>query len=295
MKKYIVLYIGTFLSSFSITYSMDQKKPILYEICGMQYTKNNFGDIFPLWQNIPSEQLTEHLSKFVNALKDEVKETPFIIQVPHEKAAALNSIKQVGFAFYHANNDRSEWIFKNNSSIPEPYTANLGAGVIVRKDDTVLIIQEKTRPQFLCPPGGTTDPQELVRTTASRELEEEVGLKVNPDDLKLLAIVNCTNANRFNANDSSYYYTVDYTKVSGNLIPNPNEVTRAFYAPLQDIAMEKPVEGLLIYPAFAAMARHLLNKNAQTHHETLLDYRQISKKDSERNQNDTMTIEFFAQ
>lgn len=299
MQKMPLLTI-VFVTNFSfflhgMEKSTKQTECPLYECAGVQYKKNNFGDIFPQWQNIPHEQLHTQLSSFVNTLKDTIKETPFIIEVPHEKAAILDAIKKAGFSFYHGDNDKSEWIFKNNSSIPDPYTSHIGGGVIIRKGDDVLVIEEKTRRGELCTPGGTTERQELVRTAAARELKEEVGLFVDSNDLILVAIVNRIKANKFNANNSTYYYIVDHNKVSGDFILNPNEVAQAFYAPLKDIAKQMPINGLNVPPATAAIAQHLLNKNTQSRHETVLDYRQALKKECDKNLNDIMTIEFIAQ
>lgn len=295
MKKNLLIHIGTCLSFAFTIHAMDQKQYILHEAAGMHYKKNNFGDIFPVWEDIAPENLTGHLSIFVASLKDEVKEKPFIIEVPHAKAAALDAIKKAGFMFYHGNNDKTEWIFKNNSSIPESYTSHIGGGVVIRKNDEILVIIEKTRPQFLGIPGGTADFGELTRFTAIRELKEEVNLVVSADDLKLIAVINQTNTNRFGANNASFYYTIDHSKVSGELIPNSNEVEAAFYVPLQDIIEQKTIKGKEVSPFVIAIVRHLLNKNSKTHHTTELDYRQLTKKEHEINHNDMMSMEFFAQ
>lgn len=267
-----------------------------HETGNMWYKKNNFGDIFPQWQDIPSAQLTERLSTFVNLLKDELQETPFIVEVPHAKAGNIDAIKNAGFTFFHCNNDKSEWIFKNGSSIPDPYTSVIGTQILIRKDDMVLVMEERTRPGFVSFPGGCVDFNELTRITAMRELKEEINLDVHPNDLTLFAIVNTVKINRFGANSANHYFVVDHSKLSGELIPNPSEVVRTFYAPLQDLANQTPVDGLVVIPSIAALAQHLLNKNAPSHHEAFSnDNRLFSKKDSERNPNGTMIIEFFAQ
>ncbi len=49
-----------------------------------------------------------------------------------------------------------------------------------------------------------------------------MSLEVNPDDLKLFAIINRTSMNRFGANGVDHYYVVNHKDTSGNLNPNPN-------------------------------------------------------------------------
>ena len=299
MKKNLSLIIRLIAISSFNTNCMDispkQTQCDMPQAAGIQYTRNNFGDIFPQWHNISHEKLSTQLALFVDQLKNKFPETPFIVEVPHEKAAAINLIKKAGFSFYAANNDKSEWIYKNNSSIPAPYTTSIGSGVCIRKDDTILVIEEKTRRGYIGFPGGTADEKEDLRAAAVRELKEEVNLDINPNDLTLFALINRVNINRFHANGTDHHYVIDYSKVAGDLKPISSEIVQLFYAPLEDIAKQIPINGLLVDPAMAAQAQHLLNKNSHSHHEIFLDYRQFFKKESERNHDDTMTIEFFAQ
>ncbi len=50
--------------------------------------------------------------------------------------------------------------------------------MLVRKNDTVLVIEEKTRKGYVHFPGDTADFNELTRTTATRELKEEINLAI---------------------------------------------------------------------------------------------------------------------
>ncbi len=265
----------------------------IYEFSGIKYKKNNFGDIFPVWQEVPAKDLPKKLSRFISCL-DIIKGTPCIIEVPHHKAAVLNTIKEAQFTLYYADNEKTEWIFKNGSSIPLPYTAIIGAQILVQKNDTVLVIEEKTRRGLLGFPAGTAELQELPRETASRELKEEVNLCVLPQDLELFAMINRVKANRFKANSVNHYFLVDNIKVSGELKPDGKEVRQAFYAPLQDIAEQKSIQGLSISPAVAALAKHLQSGRTKSYSQDFLDYRQLSKSESCCDNTDIMTIEFFA-
>lgn len=295
MKKVVLLSIMFITGFVSTAYGMNQlTKVIVHEAAGMRYARNNFGDIFPQWQDIRSEDLTHKLSSFVNLLKDTEKNTPFFVEVPHEKASEIVAIKKAGFTFHYANNDRTEWIFKNNSSIPLPYTAVIGAEIFVRKNDDVFVIEEKTRLGRLGFPGGTAEFKEFARETAAREFKEEVGFEVDPGKLALFALINRINDNRFNANSVIHCYVVDHSHVSGEVHIDTKEINRAFYASLNSIAQQEVVEGLIVPPVVAALAKHLLNKSSQSYCKTFLDYRQLLKKESERDQTDTMTVEFFA-
>lgn len=54
--------------------------------------------------DIASGELTARLSQFVEELKDREPGVPFIINVPHEQAGALEAIKKAGFTLQNANN-----------------------------------------------------------------------------------------------------------------------------------------------------------------------------------------------
>jgi len=279
------------ISELFMLFESDTSKT--YELVGIQYKKNNFGDIFPLWQDIPQEELLSNLSQFVSFL-DMAKGTPCIIEVPHSRGAVLDIIKQAGFTLHYANSDKTEWIFKNNSPIPLPFNAAIGALVVVKKDDMVLVIEEKTRPGLLEFPAGSTELKELPRQTAVRELLEEVNLSVCPNDLELFAIVNKTRENRFNANAVHHCYTVNHDKISGILKPDNNEVTQAFYAPLQDIAKQKSIQGLSVSSKIAALAKHLKEDRIKSYSQNFLEARQLLKEKKFHDNNDIETIEFFA-
>src|SRR5262245_13139030 len=83
----------------------------VYEINGMSYTMNRFGDIFPIWQNIPENQLTEKLLAFIDVFKE--KSSPIIIEIPHENSPILNALIKSNFTFRSGDQNKSEWIVKN--------------------------------------------------------------------------------------------------------------------------------------------------------------------------------------
>lgn len=60
-----------------------------------------------------------------------------------------------------------------------------GAGVAVWHRDEILVVRHSYRPGW-CLPGGRAKRNEEPRMTASREISEEVGLTLVPDDLVLI-------------------------------------------------------------------------------------------------------------
>lgn len=291
--NYRALMLIVLCAAIGFMQAMQRPSMPEYELLGIPYKKNNFGDVLVQWENVSYEELTQKLSLFVEALKEKERGAAFFIDVSHEKAAILPIVKRAGFTLHHANSDKSEWILKNGATIPEPYTALGGAQVLVRKGDLVLVIEEKTRKGLLGFPAGTSEPHELARATAARELYEEVGLTVDPRVLKLVALFNRTRVNRYGASSYNHYYVVDAANVQGDINTQDSEIARALWVPLAEIAAQKTIDGLTVSPAIAALAQQVLDDNRRSHVEYFVDYRQLSKPENARDQKDTMVVEFF--
>nr|WP_202477828.1 NUDIX hydrolase [Streptomyces sp. SID5470] len=71
-----------------------------------------------------------------------------------------------------------------------PEIIRLTADVVCARDGAVLLIERGWPPHKgrLALPGGHVDPGETSRTAAARELLEETGVHVDPDDLTLIGI-----------------------------------------------------------------------------------------------------------
>lgn len=62
-----------------------------------------------------------------------------------------------------------------------------GAGVAVWHNDQILVVRHSYRPGWSLP-GGRAKKNEEPRVTASREVSEEVGIELAPDDLILVRV-----------------------------------------------------------------------------------------------------------
>lgn len=260
----------------------------IHEANGIFYKTNRFGDIFPIWQNIPENELTEKLLVFIEAVKE--KKAPVIIEIPHETSSLLNAVIKSNFRFHYADQKKSEWIVKNDSPIPCPFTAISGAHILVISDGKVLVIEERTRKGILGLPAGGAEPGEFARETASRELREEVGLIAQPQDLKLIALINRKRANKQGA--SLYGHCFIAEEATGSLEIDPREIFQAFWVSLTELAEASEIHGLQVSPYINAVARHILNGCHSSYSLQLPDIRQTPVA---FDPNDLMNVEFFQQ
>jgi 8-oxo-dGTP pyrophosphatase MutT (NUDIX family) len=260
----------------------------IHEQAGIFYKTDKFGDIYPKWDNIPKEELPQKLSNFVSVFEN--TDSAIILEIPHAHSPILKAAIEAKFAFHYGNQSKTEWVIKNSSSIPEPYTAISGAHVVVYKDDKVLVMEEITRKGILGLPAGGAEPGEFVRETASRELFEEVGLIAKPEDLKLIALINRQKANRYHA--SLYGHCFIAETVEGTVKIDPREVVQAFWVSLSDLANSSEINGLKISPYINAIAKHIQNQCESSFAMILPDIRQTSIAFDPK---DTMNVEFFHQ
>lgn len=254
----------------------------------LPYKKNSFGDIFLDYHGIPAEELSHRLISSVESLRGE--KAPFILEVPHEKAAILDAIKSAGFSLFHADNNKTEWILRNGSGIPAPYTAVGGAQVIVLRNGKILAIEEKTRRGLLSFPGGTANPKEAIRTTAARELFEEVKLTVQPDALRLISLRNRLNCNKQGASEYNHLFLT--TKADGEAVACPQEVEQVLWIPVTDLLEAKETHGLRSSPLIRELAKHIYTGAQKSYTLTMPDCRQWT---AMRDPSDVMNVDFFQQ
>ena len=276
-----------FLLIFILIFQVHATQEI-YEAEGVFYKTNRFGDIFPIWQNIPQVELKNKLITFVEAVKE--KGSPIILEIPHEKSPLLNTLIQASFSLYHADQVKSEWIIKNESPIPHPFTAISGAHVMVLKDDKVLVVEEITRKGILGFPAGGAEPGEFARDVACRELREEVGLIVEPQDLKLIALINRLKVNKQGA--SLYGHCFVAIRTAGTINIDPKEIAQAFWIPLSELSEASEINGLKVNAYSNALAKHILNGCKTSFFATLPDPGQTPDSSPPIK---LMNVEFFKQ
>lgn len=161
---------------------------------------------------------------------------------------------------------------------------------MVLDGDKVLVIEEITRKGILGFPAGGAEPEEFARETACRELYEEVGLIAQPQDLKLIALINRKKANKQGATLYGHCYIVE--RVVGTLTIDPKEVVQAFWVSIADLVEASEINHLKVSPYHNALAKHILNQCASSYSMTLPDIRQTPIL---YDPTDMMNVEFFYQ
>lgn len=151
---------------------------------------------------------------------------------------------------YHASETGIIWKTKESTILPAVKTTMAGAQIIiVDKDKNVLVIEDKGRKGKLGFPCGGGDEKELPRDTALREVEEEIGMSLDPNSLKLVAVANRIQEKEKTGYDrvmTGYYYVAPI-KQKGSSVKlrlQESEIAQAFWVPLQQLLTARTICGL---------------------------------------------------
>ena len=112
---------------------------------------------------------------------------------------------------------------------------NKSAGVIIRDSQGRLALLTRAKfPSGIAPPAGHVDDHGSPEQTAIDEVSEEVGLRINPDDLKPTSIQQQRVMNRCSreGGDHHDWWVYEADKWDGDIVPDPDETKGArWYTP----------------------------------------------------------------
>jgi len=259
----------------------------------MEYTTNQFNDIFPKWDLVPLDQLTSSLLSLIEQFKTQTK-SALKITIPHTQAAAIIHVKNAGFELHFADNNKTDWILKKESMVPEIMNAYGGVQVFVRRNSRILIMEEKFKKGLVTFVAGQVNSHEFPRHAAVRELEEEVGLKVDPQDLELFASRIRIKANKEGATNYDYFFVVDKFDES-QIKPNPEEVLQLFWINLSELIttdiVVSPNGTILKTSPMVKLVAHHLYYGTNSKYYIIPDCRQWHKQIID--ETDVLHLEFF--
>lgn len=264
-KKYVICLLLITISA----HAMQQSPQKEYDkATGIAWSKDSYNNLCLNLENINSPSLAVLLKTFIMNHQADNVGNAFIIEHAHEPAYR-SALINAGFSFYHATQDGTKWVIKNGSPMPAAVTTLAGACVIVHKDGKVLMVEEKHKPGRLFFPGGAADPEEFIINAAQRELQEEVGLIVKLEDLRLLAFTDRIKANAYGYADCYHYFFVEQEKVFGKIQLQSNEILQTKWVSLEALAALKDSEtigGFKMSSAARTIAKHILNPAGNTIH-----------------------------
>ena len=212
--------------------------------------------------HVDSNQLPtgDELEKQVLAFKRDYSGSALYINQDPSFGIKHDRLLKLGFDFaeYDYKKQKVLWILDNDRGVTHIGSGVSGAGVIVRNEKSeILLILNPDINTWVLPSGGT-DRGELLRDGAIRELEEEVGLKANVDDLKVIAISNATNAmGRKGLNSINFFYLLEH--FSG-IARTSKEAPQILWINPNDLRGKNEHLGYKVHP-FAPIFIEILNKS----------------------------------
>jgi ADP-ribose pyrophosphatase YjhB (NUDIX family) len=110
--------------------------------------------------------------------------------------------------------------------------SNKASGILVWKNNKLLLIERKIFPIGMAPPAGHVEGDDDYKSTAKKELKEEVGLDV----VRLKLLVRGRKDNQcVRTNGSWHYWNIFEAKVRGNIKPSTREVKSTGWYSREDI------------------------------------------------------------
>lgn len=302
MIKRINTVVALLLSvaSHSAAATRLEMDPIVHHdtISNLDYQWDNYGNVWPKIDKLDGDLLTSGLSKFIPSLMTDKKTEgkAFLIKLCLGDFGKSQALKQAGFTIHSATDQEMQWKIQNGSPMPDPMTSIAGARVIFYQDGKILAIEDKGLENRLMLPGGSNDRGELNMNTACREGQEEVGLSADAKDCILVGMMNRTNANRYGANDMSFYYLA--VKFTGILTPQESEVSWAGWVDLDEVLTKRgytlsETKFLKASQVTLDVLQHVKDGMKTPQFKVLPDLRQAWKPVQDQDPKDVMHLQLF--
>ncbi len=255
----------------------------------LKVEKNNFGDpIIIVGNDTPEKTLLYKIKAHNKSGKS------YFVDIPYENGPLISLLTQKhGFSFYHGDDERARLIKRLDVDIPNPLTDNSGAQVVLTREidgrPHALFTIEKNQ-KYAVWPGGMSKPGEQARKTAVRELEEELNIKVSPEELIFLGVLHRT---KTGYGATHHQYVFHAPNIDQEITPDGKEVLKVIWAPIRKVLDQRMVDNkpLRDHKHQILLCLHRISQGRSPNIPScwsLPDFRQQDKPEAEKDPNDTM-------
>ena len=132
---------------------------------------------------IDTQTIPDDIHEFEKELKSIIEKIEnkklLWIKLPIEKSPLIPLLTQHSFVFHHCNEKDIMMLKKliENPIVPTAINHTLGVGVVVMRENKLLVIKDKIWQKYKLP-GGYIDDRESISKAVQREVFEETGVKV---------------------------------------------------------------------------------------------------------------------
>ncbi len=212
----------------------------------LHYAQDRFGnlniDVIPNDADTPA--LLVQLKKFIKTHKNKYKNKAFLLNIPHELGAYNQAAKQAGFKMQYADDDKTQWVYHNGSTIPYSSPAIGTAKIFIIRTDNgqqeLLLVKDNDK-SYLSLPGGAVDVNEHVLDAAVREIKEELDLTLKRDAFTLLALSDNAKTDFYSKNQYAFFFRADYP--GGTIKLDPKEQEHYFWIPIDHLLKVNTIQG----------------------------------------------------
>jgi 8-oxo-dGTP pyrophosphatase MutT (NUDIX family) len=252
-------------------------------------TKNAYDDTFITVNNVTNGRAKKELIQEIKKQKSSFfVELPLVCEDIGLSAAEL--IQKHGFSVYHTNNTRMRLIkLMKNDPIPPIVTGNNTVKIFVSRqvnDCLQVLFTEEGNRLATSLPGGTLEYREDICTGAVRELKEELELKVSKDQLLFLGVLNRIKAFEYQITHNEFLFHLPYD--GQKIVPDGKEVKGFAWEYVDDVIESGQAIGLPVLEHHLAVLRSLNEGKHGKPIVSMLDLRQMGKREEHKNPNDIM-------
>lgn len=256
---FVILFTLLKIDSSEVEVQTIIPEPLKDQLKDLNYKLDAFKNVVVTF-NSPTSEAIAQLGPVIEEMRKSYKNYGLYVHIPVIQGVFSSDLEKLGFKLYEVNAELKTltYLYANGRNIPETNYAYTSSGVcLIRKNPTtgkkeILVIDEpqKTIANII---GGYSEKGETPEETAARETFEEIGITIDKDKLRLVAVCHNVRADNKKSCIDFYYICEEF---EGDLKIDEKEVTQFAWIPLSQ-ALEEGVKifGKPFYPLFQKLLR----------------------------------------
>lgn len=213
---------------------------LMEKLDGFEFVLDSYKNIVVKIED-PSTKDTSKLKNIIDEMRHSYQKYGLYVSIPVMHGEFANKLEKLGFKLHDIDTKSKKifYLYNNGRDIPELNYAYTAAAVYIIRtnpetaEKELLLINERHKIVANIV-GGISNKGESPEETAIREVREEVGLNIDKQNLKLIAVFHTVRADKKSCIE--FLYVCD--TFSGELKADKDEVLQCAWVPMSQILGE---------------------------------------------------------